>query len=138
MKNTSIEEYFCSEFTESHNDPESNGYKNSYEYKNKNFFGKRRRSRSLKSRTSSTENIASLKVPSQLTVSTQLRTIDPVDCPKCFSTIKVASLVRHIWDHVWDHLSCPFKEDLSFNLCHHCCRNFKSKQALQAHFLGVS
>lgn len=134
----SIENYFYSEFTESHSDPETNGSENCYENKNKKVFGKRRRSRSLKSRLSTQNNNPGSKESKQQTVSTQLKPIDPVDCPKCFSTVKVVSLVRHIWDHIWDHLSCPFKEDSSFNLCHHCCRNFKSKQALQAHFLGVS
>lgn len=138
--NRSIEDFYYSEYAETF-DPETNE-QNSCKNDNgiRKGSAKRRRSRSLKYRLTSMQNKnLSSKVFNRNT-GTKLPTkpIDPVDCPTCFATIKVSSLVKHIWDHLWDNLAVPSKEDPSFNLCHHCCRNFKNKEALQFHFLGVS
>lgn len=137
-KNCSIEDYFYSEYAEF--DPETNEHGNFNNNGNRKTSAKRRRSQSLKFRlTSAQTKIQNSEAVNKDSRTTQQKQIDPVDCPECFATIKMTSFAKHIWDHLWDTLaSLSKKDDPSFNLCHHCCRNFPSKEALQFHFLGIN
>lgn len=135
-KNYSFEDYFYSEYAEF--DPETYGHNICTENGSRKSSAKRRRSRSLKHRITSSQNKnPSSEVSNKDFGTTHLKIIDPVDCPECFATIKITSLVKHIWDHFWNSLSSPSNDDPSFNLCNHCCRNFKSEEDLRFHFLGV-